>query len=332
MSEEPEVDDFRWIERVVRIAGALGFNEVRVRWKLMRWAEKSRAARRRTRGAFTHVGYEHAVCHECGRIQPRGTRTCGGCGARMTSRLAQVMRRAGVYAPVPLSASSLIGVLIVACFVRQVAAAGGHVMTFDGASLVQLGAHVPSLERAGQWWRLATAVFLHAGLIHAAFNLVALSSIGPQVEEVFGFARTLFFYVVAGIVANIPTLLLHREAVGIGASGAICGVIGLAAGWGHRDGTTIGKATRNAMLKWMVYIGLFGIGLHFLRRGNVDHSAHVTGFLAGGLLGYAFGPLTVRGNRSSWDPLLGVVGFALMLAIVVMIMIGGSIPLPPGWP
>ena len=54
------------------------------------------------------------------------------------------------------------------------------------------GAKINASIVAGEWWRLITPMFLHAGLAHIAFNSYALYSFGPQVEAVFGYRRFLF--------------------------------------------------------------------------------------------------------------------------------------------
>jgi rhomboid protease GluP len=319
------VSENDWIERVVRAAGAIGMNEVRVRWKLLRWVDAWRARARRSEEAITHAGYAHAVCRECGRIQTRDSRTCIGCGAPMTSRLAQVLTRLGVAMPVPAPAIAVIAALVLVCYGRQVAAQGS-LFSFDGVTLVTLGAHVPPLEHAGQPWRLGTAVFLHGGIVHLIFNLLALASIGPAVEELFGSARTLTLYVVTGILANVPTFLMGGFSVQIGASGAIMGLVGVAAGWGQRSGTSIGKSVRNLMVKWLVYTTVFG----FLM--NADHVAHWTGFLAGAALGWIAKPSAMGGGRARVHEVLAALSLAVALACVALIVLGPRVmPLPPGW-
>ena len=157
MSDQDDERSQALIERVAKLAGAFGFNEVKVRWRLMHWRDRRRAEARAAKEGIRHAGYEHAVCAECGRIQPRGGRTCTGCGAPMTSRVAQVARRAGFISPIELSGSMVLGVLILICYAKQVAFSGGSFFAFDGRTLLALGAHFPPLEMEGQWWRLGTA-------------------------------------------------------------------------------------------------------------------------------------------------------------------------------
>src|SRR5436190_11480469 len=248
------------IERAVKLAGFFGFNEVRVRWKIMNWLSKREREARHVTEALAHTGYEHAVCLECGRIQPRGNRTCIGCEAPMGSRFAQTMRRAGFISPVDMSASMVLGALILLCYARQIAFTGGSWAGFGGEDLIQLGAHYPPAEwQLHQWWRLGTAVFLHGGIMHLAFNMLALIQVGPMVEELFGRGRTAFLFVATGILANVPGLLMVKGYPSIGASGAIMGLIGVAAGWGQRDGTSIGIGVRNAMVKWLLYVTVMGL-------------------------------------------------------------------------
>jgi membrane associated rhomboid family serine protease len=79
---------------------------------------------------------------------------------------------------------------------------------------------------AGEWWRIITAGFLHGGLLHLAFNMVALYVFGPPLERAlgrFGFAALYMTSLVAG---SLGALLLSPTALTIGASGAIFGLFG----------------------------------------------------------------------------------------------------------
>ena len=54
-----------------------------------------------------------------------------------------------------------------------------------------LGCGCGCLVLAGQWWRLVSAIFIHIGIIHLAFNSYALIFIGPLLEELLGKERFL---------------------------------------------------------------------------------------------------------------------------------------------
>src|SRR5579859_7941352 len=82
MGIEPQPDDDAWIEKVVEVAGSLGFNKMRLRWKLLRWSENRRKSRRRREQWFTHVRYEHKTCPECGAVHDKAEPVCTRCGAK----------------------------------------------------------------------------------------------------------------------------------------------------------------------------------------------------------------------------------------------------------
>jgi rhomboid protease GluP len=314
VTDQPdESRKYAWIDRVVKLAELFGANPVSVRWRLMRWQDRRESEREAQRVAAQHVTYAHAVCPECGRVAPRGTQECGGCGARMGSRAGQVLRRSGFLSPVGVSASIGLGALILIAYAKQVVATDGGFMSFGSAPLVLLGAHVPALERQGEWWRLGTAIFLHGGLLHLAFNLMALTQIGPVIEEVFGRGRAVFLFMATGLLAFLPGALMGSMRPSIGASGAIMGFIGVAAGWGHRDGTSIGINVRNQMLKWLGITTLLGLVL------PVDHLAHFGGFLAGAAFGYLSRPRRRGKPGGALGVALGVAGSALAIACVAVI-------------
>lgn len=86
------------------------------------------------------------------------------------------------------------------------------------------------------------------------------------------------------------------------------GLVGLLAGWGHRDGTTIGRGVRDRMVKWGAYTMLFGLAL------GANHVAHAAGFVAGGALGLATDTRWVERTRDSTASSLfgGLAGLAAL--------------------
>jgi len=82
------------------------------------------------------------------------------------------------------------------------------------------------LVKHGDWWRLITAAFLHANLIHLGFNMFALWVIGGPVEHFLGRARFLGLYFAAGLAGSAGALLQAPFAPTVGASGAIFGILG----------------------------------------------------------------------------------------------------------
>jgi len=78
----------------------------------------------------------------------------------------------------------------------------------------------------GEWWRLVSAAFLHYGPFHLAVNMYSLYFAGTLLEQVIGRWRFLLLYIGSGIAGSAGALLLSPNAVTVGASGAIFGILG----------------------------------------------------------------------------------------------------------
>ena len=303
-----------WIEKVVEVGGKLGFNKMRLRWKLIRWQERRRQAARRREQQVQHITYAHKTCPECGAVQDREEAACTGCGAKLGKRGFQVLRRLGVMGPVGLSVSALLAIAVLIAYGRTWLAMGGGFGAPSGWVLVDMGGRWPPMM-ADEPWRYLTAVFLHIGWWHLGFNLLAIASIGPRIEERFGRATMLGLFVVTGVLANVGALHVSALGVGAGASGGVMGLIGLAAGSGHREGTRRGKELRNDMLKWSAYTFIFGFAV------NADNWAHLFGALAGAAFGLGVRPeMWKRRALLPVRALVGVVGAAGTIAALALIL------------
>ena len=341
---EPRDDSIPdWVEKVAAAAGALGFNKVRVRWKLQRWVNRRRAAARQEEQAAAHVQYRHRVCPHCRAVSDRDATTCTRCGKPLGSRAIEVLGRLGIISPRALSVGTLLGVIVVAAYVRVMGAFGGGVeLPIEG--LVAHGGSLPLDQNPGEWWRATTSVLLHAGLWHLAFNLFALASIGPVAEDRFGKGITLLLFVVTGTFASVISAMLGPPAVGVGASGAIMGLVGAVAGAGHRAGTSAGRAERDDMIKWVIYVFIFGLIV------GADHIAHGAGFVAGGAFGL-FVPTRAltRARARGLQLAAGGLAFVALAAATVAVLVplqesvtlthewrdaAGNVvdDLGPGWP
>ncbi|KAJ7975675.1 Rhomboid-like protein [Quillaja saponaria] len=137
-----------------------------------------------------------------------------------------------------------------------------------------------------QAWRLVTCIWLHAGVIHLAANMLSLVFIGIRLEQQFGFVRIGLIYLLSGLGGSILSSLFIRNNIPVGASGALFGLLGamlseLITNW------TIytNKAAAVITLLLIIVINL-GIGI----LPHVDNFAHIGGFLSGFLFGFIFLP------------------------------------------
>jgi rhomboid protease GluP len=313
--DDPGKNQSDWIETAAKFAGFIGLNPVRVRWKLMAWREARQAAQNRRREVVVHIRYQHRICPACGSVQDRSLKACTACGARLTPRFMEILQRAGFLAPSIQSVSSLLALAIAVIYARMVIfESGGGIVSFDIRTLMRFGGMYWENVREGEWWRLSTAVFLHGGLWHIVFNLMALMQIGPSLEEIFGRGRVLFIFMATGIAASLAQYFFGAPGVMVGASGAIMGLIGAAAGWGQRDGTRVGLEIRNRTVSWAVAIVIMGFIFPFA------NAAHIGGFVSGALLGLLYKP---RWERAPGFSLLSLIetllGSLCALATVALI-------------
>lgn len=154
--------------------------------------------------------------------------------------------------------------------------------------LLDLGAMYGPYIADGQYWRLFTAMFLHVGMMHLAFNCIGLFIFGQQVERFFGHYRFITIYVLAGLAGSVSSFVLNSVAVAAGASGAIFGVLGALVAYFvvHRD--MLGEFGRQSLTGLLI---LAGVNLFIgLSMPGVDNFAHVGGFAAGFALALPLAP------------------------------------------
>jgi len=196
---------------------------------------------------------------------------------------------------------------------------------WHGDNAVQLawGANFGPATKDGEWWRLGSALFLHFGLAHLALNMLALWDGGRLVERMFGHARFLAIFFIAGLSGNLLSLIAQGDrAVSGGASGAVFGVYGalLAYLWLERRQLRAGEF-RPLFLGAALFTAI-NIGLGFQVTG-IDNAAHIGGLTAGILAGAALAsPLPSGESRRRWRP--------LPAAILALALLGltASIPAP----
>lgn len=108
----------------------------------------------------------------------------------------------------------------------------------SNASLIAHGAIVPWYIRTyGQWWRIVTGAFLHAGIAHIGMNMIALAQLGSLLEDLAGSLPTLWIYFISMLGAGWAiTRYSGAMDATVGASGAIYGLFGALIALGLRMG------------------------------------------------------------------------------------------------
>jgi len=167
--------------------------------------------------------------------------------------------------------------------------------------------------RDGYWWTIFTAIYLHGSLLHILFNVLWIRQLGPAVEEIYGPARLVFIFTVAGAAGFVASNTFNVWFT-VGASGSIFGLLGAIIAYARKRGGAFGRLVLQQYGQWALILFISG----FLLAG-VNNFAHAGGFVGGYAAGLGLS-LAERRAESTLDWLLAaaviavtVVGFALAL-------------------
>ena len=177
----------------------------------------------------------------------------------------------------------------------------------------------------GQYYRLFTAAFLHANIIHIALNMFALAQLGPTLESALGRVRFLTLYVLAALGGSTLSFVLTAPGLfalldgtslarflpepgqpGVGASGAIFGLFGAYYVIVRR----LGGETRSIVTLLIVNLVItFSVPI-------IDWRAHLGGLLTGAVIASAFADAP-RGERRDTIQAAACVGVAVLLVLAI---------------
>jgi membrane associated rhomboid family serine protease len=125
---------------------------------------------------------------------------------------------------------------------------------------------------AGEWWRLLTAPFLHAGLWHLALNMFALWILGGLLEPLLGRWRFVTVYLVSALAGSVTSYAFSNPGIiSVGASGAVFGLLGA---------TLVALRKLNRDVSGVLVLLLINAVLGFVFPG-IDWRAHLGGLVAG---------------------------------------------------
>jgi membrane associated rhomboid family serine protease len=258
------------------------------------------------------------ICADCATFAPVGIRCPDHAGVRQspTTRLKPApVRRAPGVALATNRAPVTYALIAINAVIYLIAAAQASSLLYPYTSMSQPGTlyyrtvlYGPFVAH-GDWWRLATSMFLHASIYHIAFNMFALWAIGRTVEQYLGSVRYVGLYLVSGLAGSAGALLQAPHAPILGASGAIFGILGamLIIEW-QVTGSLAGQAMS------LIVVNLV---ISFLIPG-ISWGGHVGGLIGGILVMLAYAHWGDRGRaRYGQLGLGGVLGLILVAAASV---------------
>jgi rhomboid protease GluP len=134
-----------------------------------------------------------------------------------------------------------------------------------------------------EWWRAFTSMFLHLSIAHLLLNGMALYNLGRLADRIYGPTRLLLVFLVTGVAGSatsaIWSRLMNDPSSGAGASGAICGLLGLLLANTRSRPDAANQYVARQLLQWSLMILVFGLLVE-----RVSNAAHVGGFVTGYLL------------------------------------------------
>jgi len=175
---------------------------------------------------------------------------------------------------------------------------------------LRFGANFGPLTSGGEWWRLLTCTFIHAGILHLLFNMWALWDCGRLTERLFGNVWFVAIYLFAGVCGSFASMLWRNETISVGSSGAVFGVFGALLAYTLRQRDSIPPAMMNRLrISTSVFV-TYSLFYGFAASG-IDNAAHLGGLAAGFIMGcIGARPLNLQARAA---------GHARRIALAVMI-------------
>jgi rhomboid protease GluP len=266
------------------------------------------------------------VCASCGSLVGVNDDKCYTCGRRNPGLwgFGPVLRRFGndlgfvslvIYGSAVLYTATLLVTLA-----RHESIMGGSLFGMLGpssATLYLFGASgALPMFLYGRWWTVLSAGWLHGGALHILFNVMWIRQLGPAVADIYGAARMIIIYTIAGVAgfllsslagAYLPPLpLLSGAQFTVGASAPIFGLLGALVHYGKRGGSSL---VRSEAMGYAVTLFVFGLIMP-----GVDNFAHAGGFAGGYLASMWLDPL----KRERMDHFVGAAICLVATALAIL--------------
>ena len=256
------------------------------------------------------------MCRSCGAIVGAGESQCAVCGASTATQPnadpahrppdKETIRFARAVLNRPYKFTIAFLVLNVFVFLLMWESSGlsftSLVRFFPEPVLIAYGAKVNYLINApnNQWWRFITPMFVHINMLHLVMNMFSLLIIGPFVEKLYGSAKFVVFWVIAGIAGTVGSYLTLRpslatglfgsflfkaiDAPEAGASGALFGLIGVLFVFGIKFRRELPEGFKRVFGTGLLPIIFINLFIGFVGRSFIGNAAHLAGLFTGAAL------------------------------------------------
>lgn len=240
------------------------------------------------------------ICTSCGVLVGVADDRCYNCGRRNPGLwgFAPALRALGNdlgFVPFVIATCAVLYILTLIASRGNIGGGGLFgLMSPSRQALFLFGASgaIPVFD-AGRWWTVLSAAWLHAGVLHILFNMMAARQLAPQAADLFGPGRMVIIYT-AGAVGGFALSSFAGEYLPgfpflrggqftVGASAPIAGLIGAILAYGHRTGSSMARSHASS---YILMLAVYG----FLLPG-IDNYAHAGGFGGGYLAARVLDPL-----------------------------------------
>ncbi len=265
------------------------------------------------------------LCPRCRHLIGSNETVCSWCGASRGNPLWRIMAWARGLVGEGGAMPAIVTVNIV-FFIFSLILTEHHSLNFSPfgflapgqTSLFLLGATgtIP-IDEYGRWWSLINANYLHGGILHIVFNLLALRQVAPLVSQEYGNSRMFIIYTFGGVGGFVLSYLAGVPLT-IGASAAICALIGALLYFGKSRGGTYGTMVYREVGGWVMTLFLFG----FIVPG-INNWGHGGGIISGMLLGLLLGYHEKR-REAKWHHLLAILCVVVTLGCLAWAGVGAA--------
>ena len=247
------------------------------------------------------------ICPDCMTPTPVGMR-CPECAQQRTRVVRNPTGTPSGFGAFPATAT-LIAINVVV-YLIEIGTGSGGFSSVGGGIGIDFGLFGPFVAE-GEWYRLITAGFLHAGFLHIAFNMLLLFFLGRLLEPALGTPRFVALYFASLLGGSFGALLLDPNALTVGASGAVFGLFGAGFVLARQRGMT-GLATD---LGFLIVFNL----VFTLAARNISVGGHLGGLAVGILCALVI----VAGERGKLGPRPRQADLAVMIGIALVAAVAG---------
>ena len=275
---------------------------------------------------MTHPNRKSVLCPNCRRLISTDEPRCPHCGmSKPASPWKNNALTRGWH-----DGRQLIKIIIytnVAMFLVSLLISGGglaagldpfRLLSPSTRGLVALGATGTLLVHEVGLWTLVSANYLHGGALHIFFNMMAFNQIAPLITQLYGPQRFFCIFTLSGVGGFLVSYVMGVP-ITVGASAALCGLIGAALYYGKDRGGIFGQAIYKQIGGWAIGIIIFGFLLP-----QVNNSAHIGGMVVGALCAASLG-YHEKTSVSAVHRLLAAACIVITIGVLLYALIRGCL-------